>query len=189
MADEATDMMQSMAKHWGLVLLFGVVTLVLGILLVMNPAAGVVAVVFLIGLEIFISGIFRFFRAFGHDAAGHRVWLVVLGLLGVAVGVFLMRHLLDASVALAIVIGIFWFVTGIFEIFSSIEAEKGTPGRGWTAFMGVLGVLAGAYLMFVPVTIVVLAWVAGIWLIVYGIMTVIMSFQLKGRGAAQPAAA
>lgn len=188
MDDDSTDMMQSMAAHWGLVLLFGVITVILGGLLVANPAAGVVAVAFLIGLDIFISGIFRLVRAFGHSGAGHRVWWIILGLLGIVAGVFLMRHLYGTAAALAIVIGIVWFVTGIMELFSSIEA-RGEPGRGWGIFMGIIGIIAGLYLIFVPVTIVVLAWIAGIWLIVYGLVMAISSFSLKKAGEAAPAAA
>lgn len=188
MNDDSTDMMQSMASHWGLVLLFGIISIILGGLLIANPGAGVLAVTLLIGLEFFIAGIFRFVRAFGHSGAGHRIWWIVLGLLGVVVGIFLMRHLVSTALALGIIIGIFWFVTGIFELFASIEA-KGESGRGWGIFMGIIGIIAGLYLMFVPVSIVVIAWVAGIWLVVYGVMTAIMSFSLKKASPAAPAAA
>ena len=57
---------------------------------------------------------------------------------------------------------------------------KGMPRRGWTIFMGVVGFVAGIVVLMQPaISLVTLAWVLGIWLIVYGTMEIVASFGLR----------
>jgi uncharacterized membrane protein HdeD (DUF308 family) len=40
-----------------------------------------------------------------------------------------------------VLLGIFWVVNGTIELFTALS-HSGMPQRGWTAFMGVLSILA-----------------------------------------------
>lgn len=177
------NMMAALGQHWGLVMCFGILSVVLGGMLVATPVTSTLSIMLLIGIWVFVSGIFRIVQAFGQEGEGHRVWWIVLGLLGLVVGIFLIRHPIQASLVVAMVIGIFWFAQGLFELFAGIS-DADMPNRGLTIFMGIIGVIAGSILMFSPYDIVLLVWVSGIWLIVYGIMTFIASFSLKKAAAA-----
>ena len=113
---------------------------------------------------------------------GTGSWWILLGVLSIVVGVFLIRHLGVTLSILPIVVGIFWIIQGVIEFFAAV-ANRDMPSRGWTMFMGVLGFVAGIVVVSWPIqSIVTLAWVVGIWLGVYGLMTIVAAFQVKKLG-------
>jgi uncharacterized membrane protein HdeD (DUF308 family) len=53
-------------------------------------------------------------------------------------------------------------------------------GRGWTATMGILSILAGIVVLVYPgITLLVLAVVLGVWLLVFGAMQIFLAFQIR----------
>ena len=64
------------------------------------------------------------------------------------------------------------FFTGVFV--------RDMPRRGWVIFTGILGFVAGLIVLFQPaISLVTLAWVLGIWLIIYGTMEIVASFSVR----------
>jgi uncharacterized membrane protein HdeD (DUF308 family) len=54
------------------------------------------------------------------------------------------------------------------------------PGRGWAIFFGVVSILAGIVVMASPIdSLVLLAWVVGIWLIVMGVFEIASAFSIR----------
>jgi uncharacterized membrane protein HdeD (DUF308 family) len=91
----------------------------------------------------------------------------------------MMRNVGDSLATIAFLIGIFWVVGGIIEFLTAIT-HPGMEGRGWRIFMGLLGTLAGIIVLEDPqISLVTLAWLMGIWFIVYGVMEMIVAFQVK----------
>jgi uncharacterized membrane protein HdeD (DUF308 family) len=80
---------------------------------------------------------------------------------------------------LAFLIGLFWVVGGIIEFFTAYS-EYGSPARGFRVGMGLLAFAAGIVTLAWPhLTLNVLAVIMGIWLIIYGILEVALSLQLR----------
>ena len=143
-----------------------------------GPTVEVLAVLF--GIQIIVSGIFSFINAFAADeSGGMRVWNVILGLLGIVIGLYAVRHILVSVVALALLIGIYWVAYGTAQIYMAI-AHRELPHRGWMGFIGALSVLAGIIVIAWPgPSLVTLALVLGIWLIIYGIMEIVLAFRVR----------
>jgi uncharacterized membrane protein HdeD (DUF308 family) len=71
-------------------------------------------------------------------------------------------------------------VNGTIELFTALS-HRGMRGRGWTAAMGVLSVLAGIVVLIYPgETLLALSIVLGIWLLVYGAMEIAAAFRFRG---------
>jgi uncharacterized membrane protein HdeD (DUF308 family) len=80
---------------------------------------------------------------------------------------------------LAFLIGLFWIVGGIIEFFTAYS-DYGSPARGWRIAMGILAFAAGIVTLVVPhLTLNVLAVIMGIWLIIYGVLEIALSLQLR----------
>jgi uncharacterized membrane protein HdeD (DUF308 family) len=80
---------------------------------------------------------------------------------------------------LAIVLGIYWIISGVIELFVAIGHPE-LPARGWVVATGVLSILAGGIVFFFPgISLLVLTLVLGIWLIVYGVILVVGAFRLR----------
>jgi uncharacterized membrane protein HdeD (DUF308 family) len=82
---------------------------------------------------------------------------------------------------LLLVIGI-----GVGFIFRSVSAlataiaDKQFPGRGWANFFGIVSVIAGVVTLAYPFDLIVtLALVAGIWLVVLGVVEVVSGFAIR----------
>lgn len=183
---DAADMLAGVGRHWGWVLVFGIITLLAGLLTLVWPGRTIVVIAVLFGIQLVVAGIFRFVAAFAVDeeSGGMRVLLALLGVLSLIVGLYALRHLQVTIAALALLLGIFWIVNGAVETFAALSHRR-MQGRGWTIFMGLLSVVAGIVVLVYPgISLLTLALVLGFWLLVYGIMEIVLAFRLRSAGQA-----
>lgn len=175
------DILRIIGKSWGWVLFFGIVTLILGVLVVLKPRDTIYAFAILLGIWLFVAGLFRIVTAIAdtEDTGGTRWLMAVLGLLSVVVGILFLRHTEETVTTLAFLIGLFWVIGGIIEFFTAYT-DVGSPARGWRIGMGVLAFAAGIVTLVVPhLTLTTLAVIMGIWLIAYGLLETVLAFQLR----------
>ena len=178
---EERDVLRLVGRSWGWVLFFGIVTLGLGVIVVARPRDTIYAFAIVLGIWLFVAGAFRIVGAIAdhEDTAGTRWLMAFLGLLAVIVGILFLRRTDETVTTLAFLIGLFWVVGGIIEFFSAYS-EHGSPTRGWRVGMGVLAFAAGLITLVWPgLTVTVLAVIMGIWLIIYGVLEIALSFQLR----------
>jgi uncharacterized membrane protein HdeD (DUF308 family) len=183
---DAADLLAGIGRHWGWVLFFGIVTILAGLFTLVWPGRTIVVIAVLFGIQLIVAGIFRFVMAFAVDeeSGGTRVLLALLGVLSFIVGLYAVRHIYVTVAALALLLGIFWIVNGAVETFTALS-HRGMQGRGWTIFMGLLSVAAGIVVLVYPgISLATLAIVLGFWLLVYGVMEIVLAFQLRSAGQA-----
>src|SRR6516165_478159 len=153
MSNDIGDTVEALvgSNTWGWVLAFGVLTLAAGIAVLAWPAETLLVIAVLFGIQLVITGIFRFVLAFTEPirGAGIRVLYAVIGLLSLIVGVWAIRHadltvLVFAGlivvavpqisvVTLAVVLGIwllFWGIGEIMIAFRLRSAARGQLGPG-----------------------------------------------------------
>jgi uncharacterized membrane protein HdeD (DUF308 family) len=177
--DDARDVLGRIGESWAWVLAFSVATLILGVMVMAWPSATVKLVALLFGLQLFVGGLFSLVRAFTRGGEGSRVLLAVLGVLGILVGIFVLRHLFQTVVILVILLGVYWVLHGIIEFFVAID-QRGAPARGLNAAMGILSFIAGVVVLSWPSpTLLVLVWVLGVWLVVYGLVGIAGAFMVR----------
>ena len=82
-------------QNRGMVALLGVLTAIVGVLLIRHPIAGVVAVALLIGIWLITIGVIRFVAAF--EVAEYRGWNIVAGLIEVIAGAVIVSIQISAS--------------------------------------------------------------------------------------------
>lgn len=114
------------------------------------------------------------------DAARDVTWiawpLMLIGLLGVAAGVIVLSKPGDSLKALAVIVGIFVLVDGIFEII--VALGRHVQNRGYVALVGVLSLIVGIFLIRHPVAgVVAVALVIGFWLIAIGVIRLLGVFE------------
>jgi uncharacterized membrane protein HdeD (DUF308 family) len=97
-------------------------------------------------------------------------WLVLLvGVLSVIAGVIVLTKPSDSLATLAVIIGIFILVDGIFELAASLSRR--TANRGMVALVGVLSVIVGTLLVRHPIAgVAAVALLIGIWLAAVGVV-------------------
>ena len=107
-------------------------------------------------------------------------WLSILGGLALVVlGVWLLTNLFDSVVVLAWLVGISLIVAGVVEIMA-LGGERGIGGAAWLA--GGLLVAAGiAVLVWPDITLWALAVMAGLGLILAGLMHIVLALADRDR--------
>ncbi len=181
LSDGDGDVLQIVGRSWGWVLFFGIATLILGLLVVIHPRDTVYAFAIVLGIWLFVVGLFRIVMAIAddEDAGGQRWLMAFLGVLAVIIGVLFLRRTDETVTTLGFLIGLFWLVGGIIEFFTAYS-DRGSEGRGFRIGMGILAFGAGLLTLVWPnITLSVLAWIMGIWLIIYALMEIVLSFQLR----------
>ena len=177
----------SIGKHWGLVLTLGIVSVLIGIIALVWPAATILVIAILLAAYLIVSGIFQIVRGFGRGLSGGlRALLFISGILSLILGLIAISGVWRSVEILAIFIGIAFLFRGFGLLFESAESSV---GRGWTIFGGIVMLIGGFVVLVWPgISLVTLAWVAGIWLIVGGIFELIAAFKLRSLGKAASAA-
>ena len=168
---------------WKSVLLTGVLSVILGVMVLRWPGATIVLAAAFFGAYLLVTGISQVFHAFTlHISGGGRALMFISGAASLVLAVLCFRHFGDAIWLLAIWIGIGFIFRGVAEAASAISDET-TPGRGWQIFLGVITLIAGIIVMAYPISSLgTLTMVVGIWLIVIGVFEIIAAFGIRKAG-------
>ena len=163
---------------WQASLIAGLITVVLGIIVAALPAQSVTVIAVLLGILMIVSGIYHLLAVFG-SGDQERLWHGIAGLLFVLVGVVLIRHLNVSVAIIGLVIGFSWIAQGVSLL---IVSSSGRPrgGAAWTAFFGILSLIAGIVVVAAPVSsTTVLAALTGILFIVMGLLEMLGALALR----------
>ena len=128
-----------------------------------------------------MAGIYRLVAAFAapEESSGTRVMLGVLGMLSLIIGLYAVRHVLLTIVALALLLGIFWVANGVIELFTAFSNRKAS-GRGWLVAMAIVSIVAGVLLLAIPgLSLVVMVFLIGAWLIFFGVLQTALALRLR----------
>ena len=149
-ADQTHAMMQDLADHWGLAVVMGVVSIVLGLLAMFYPGATIVTIAIFFAAWLFVSGFFEVITSFTRDGdTGSRVLHAIIGVLSIIVGFALLRTPFQSVEVFIFVLGIFWLVQGVMTFVAAFSQKQ---GRNWRIIMGLLGILAGIIILTYPIS-------------------------------------
>jgi uncharacterized membrane protein HdeD (DUF308 family) len=193
---------QFVHRIWSSAVVSGILAVILGVVILVWPGPSILVTSGVFGAYLVISGVAMVVMGFSFPApAASRFLSVISGVASVVLGVLAFKHFGEgyAVLLLAIWIGVGFIVRGVTALATAI-ADKQLPGRGWAIFFGIVSVLAGFVVLAYPFdSIVTLAFVAGIWMVVLGVIEVISGLGMRsdakkvekvaGVGGQQPHAA
>ena len=112
--------------NWGWSLAFGIVTLIVGILLLLNPALSITTLAFYIGFVVLFRSISTIGFAMDIKKYGSKNWgaLLVLGIIGTIVAFILIWNPIFAGLSVVILIALSFLFAGLFNIFLSLQLRK-----------------------------------------------------------------
>jgi uncharacterized membrane protein HdeD (DUF308 family) len=163
---------------WWIFLLQGFAGIILGLMLITEPDATMVALTTLLGFYWLIMGVLALVQVFV-DRSTPWIWSLLTGIVGILAGLFVLRHPLIAALTvptvLVIILGIQGLLMGLLEIIG------GFKGGGIGSFLlGVINVLVGLLLLGSPVAAAfAVPLVFGVLLLVQGIALIIWAFRVR----------
>lgn len=164
----------------------GLVALVVGILILVNPVKSgaimmqilaVAVAIYMVGSGAVYLGTAMFSKSMkGWPRTGHAV----LGLLYVIAGVILFSNLLATAAFIAVFISVLIGVMWIFEAIVALTTLKTAGSKALTVTYAILSLIAGVVLIVSPLLSAVTLWLLiGISLIVMGAVQVVRAFSIK----------
>lgn len=163
----------------------GLVSIIVGIILLVWPKATVTVLAILFGIQLLALGILILISSLAGDTSvGEKVLGVFLGILGILAGVAVFGRPLQTVAVVVVVIGAFWVVGGVIEFVSGLFGT--VYGSRWLAMLsGALSVVAGIIALSWPEpTVAVLVWLVGIWSVVAGAIRLFLGLRIPKTAAA-----
>ncbi len=111
-------------KRFLLVLLSGILYLVVGVLLLKNPMAGVLTLTLLLAAFLLVEGFFKIIHAFQMKPAPNWVWLLVSGVASVILGVMIWGQFPQSGAfIIGLLVGIYFLINGIAMVMFSFALK------------------------------------------------------------------
>ena len=126
-------------------LLEGVFLVIAGVLALVYPYVASVALVFLIGWILIISGVLQGIGLIGAKEVPHFWLQLISSVLAIVIGLLLLRNPNAGLLIMTVLLIVFFIVEGFSKIIFALNIR---PVTGWVFVLlsGVIGVLLGAYL-------------------------------------------
>jgi uncharacterized membrane protein HdeD (DUF308 family) len=172
---EMTAVVGSMS--WWLVLIWGIMALIVGLMLVTTPLATAFTLILFIGVYWLIGGIFTLASLFTDRS--NWGWKTFLAVISIIAGIGIMSYPIYSSILVMTVfttlIGFWGLLIGCTKLFEAFV--KKDVGAG---VLGLLSVIFGFILLAYPYAgAIALPFIAGIFAILVGISTIFVSYIIK----------
>lgn len=180
--EEVRTILAHLGAAWWLVLILGLVSVIVGGLVLWQPFTAVFVAAIFFGVYLLVSGVLQLIMSFDHGLeTGARVLSAIAGVIGIVLGIICLESVRNGIELLILFIGIWFILRGVLQLFTAAAQPSGKgSNKGLLVFLGVLGILAGAIVLLWPInSLAVLVIMAGIWLIVLGIFEVISALRIR----------
>jgi uncharacterized membrane protein HdeD (DUF308 family) len=160
----------------------GIIVALFGLLLLVAPGASLFFIVQLLGLYLFIAGLFRIIGIFLDSS----YWglKIIAGIVCLIAGLAVIRHPLWSTVGvpagLVIIVGILAMLQGAAGLVVAFQ------GGGWgMGILSVVGIILGLILVINPlIGVAALTFILAIFMLIGGVGAVIQAFRMRREAAA-----
>lgn len=117
---------KSQLENWGWSLAFGLITAIVGFLLLIQPIVSLAIMAFYIGFVILFRSVGAISFAIDIKRYGSKNWggLLVLGILGTLFSFILIWNPVFAGLGIVVLIALSFLLTGMFSIFLALQLRK-----------------------------------------------------------------
>jgi uncharacterized membrane protein HdeD (DUF308 family) len=170
--DDALDV----SRLWWLFVVVGIASLVAGVILVLEPSNSLATLAVVVGIFLLIDGIAELIRSFGNTVQS-RALAAIIGLLGIVIGIILIRHPFHGVTAIGLLIGIWLVAAGVIRLFWAVALRRRVL---LNIAVAALEIIAGIVIVSDPhIGYATLAILTGIWLILNGLATIAIGFAAR----------
>jgi uncharacterized membrane protein HdeD (DUF308 family) len=175
-----TTVQPGQSNVWWVFLLQGIAAILLGFMLFTAPGTTLLTLVTFLGFYWIVSGVLSFVQMFV-DRSVPWIWSLLIGIMGVAAGILIVRHPIVAALTVPTVIVIVFGVEGL--IMGVLELIGGFSGGGIGSFIrGIINLLIGILLLSAPMAAALaVPFVFAILLLVQGVALIALAFRVRNR--------
>jgi uncharacterized membrane protein HdeD (DUF308 family) len=177
-------MIENLQKNWWLIALRGVLAILFGLLALFSPYIVVFSLITFFAFFAILSGVFIVTLAFLGEI-DNRVLRIIEGLIFIVTGAVVLLNPVSAVGGIMIFIAAWAIVSGLLQIIGAIRMRKIITNEWYMIFSGVISIIFGVILAANLITGAgVLVMVFGVYAILSGLFTLLLSFKVKKLKAA-----
>jgi uncharacterized membrane protein HdeD (DUF308 family) len=128
---------------WWLILLLGVLGIVAGVIVLLKPSDSLTTLAVICGVFVLLDSIGELVVAL---FAKHGAAAALVGVLGIVIGILLIRHPVGGVLAVALLIGIWLVALGVIRFVRAFELDH----RAWNLLVAVVEIVAGIVIVASP---------------------------------------
>jgi uncharacterized membrane protein HdeD (DUF308 family) len=172
------ELRQDLRQVGTLLIVGGVLGTIAGILALVYPDITLLALALIAGINLMLLGVMSLVDAFSGDGdTTTRVLAAVLGLLGIIGGLVVIRRPGESLLAILLVVGIWFVVTGLIDF---IRAFANVEYRALRLLTALVDIVLGGFILALPhLSLGTLAVLIGLAFVVRGVISIVRGFQLR----------
>ena len=170
----------TIGRSWWLILLFGIVSTLFGVMALLNPVAAGASLTWAIGILAVAEGVVGLIGAFNRNSGVSRGWMVFYALISLVFGAMAIANPVSMAASIVMVAGAWFLVSGVMRVVFAIRVRKEIDNEWMLILGGVLGVVLGFLLLAAPLAgmIVGVIWI-GVGALVYGLLQIYAAFKVR----------
>jgi len=171
-----------LAERWWAVGLRGILAIIFGLLCLLTPGIAVGALVLLFAAYMLVDGIFAIISGVTAARSGERWGLLILeGIVDLAAGAIAIIWPAITLVALVWIVAIWAIMSGALMLAAAFALNR-DYGRWLLALGGIASLVFGIMLIIEPLigAVVLTLWI-GAYALVFGVLLLVLSFQLNSK--------
>ncbi|MBV8956470.1 MAG: DUF308 domain-containing protein [Solirubrobacterales bacterium] len=171
--EQLRDVTREVTWAWWVLILAGVLGVIAGIIVIAKPGDSLTTLAVIVGVFILVDSILELIVGlFGQGGA----MVALLGILGIVVGILLIRHPVHGVLAVALLVGIWLVALGVLRLVRAFAADR----HLWTIAVAVLEIIAGIVIVSSPhIGFATLAILVGISFILNGFGMIALGWALR----------
>lgn len=149
-------------------LIIACVSILLGILFIVNPGGSGKVIAVIAGCIVLIAGIVNLIRSFSADGASGSLRGVIM----IILGIFMLTHVSTVIALLSYILSIVLLIAGTRSLENTLRLrQEGVSDRNWNILLAVLVMLASVFMLFAPHgSVNVAIFIVGVILVIYGVV-------------------
>lgn len=174
-------MLRALSNKWWTFVARGIFAILFGVLTLILPELTLIVLVLMFGGFVLIDGLFTVILSLTRQQDFDRWWWALIeGLFGVILGILAFVWPGITGFVLLMLIVAWAIVTGILEIGAAIQLRRVIENEWLLAFSGLISIGLGVAMLIWPgAGAVALAWLIGIYAIIFGITLIALGIRLK----------
>ncbi len=171
-------------KHWWWFTVLGTILVLGGLAAISCPFLASLNFVMILGIVLLLSGVVTIIGSFWAGKWSAFLLQILVGIIYAVAGISIADAPVESTAVLTLMIASFLIIVGLFRIIAALSIRF--PQWGWGLLNGVVTLLAGVliYRNFPASALWVIGLVVGLELLLNGISWIMLSFAIRGKGAA-----
>jgi uncharacterized membrane protein HdeD (DUF308 family) len=184
-ATPASTIPARLSRYWWLFLVRGLFGLALGVFALVYPTAMLGLIVLFIGAYLIVDGIIAVAKALRILRTDRHWWALLLeGILGIAVGIIMFALPLLSILSLALLVGFWAILSGVFALMTAIRLRVHVPGESLYVLFGIVSIVFGIAVAFAPaVGLFYIVLMTSVYGFVMGLTMIALAFRVRQHAA------